>query len=106
MGLLDHFALRSLIASLPGRSLLRPVTRFKPLPITNCTESHRCPLNTWGVLGETRKLVAQVWDGKWRCMSLEGRERELDLTQCPELIRTACAAFPTLPSGTTNWPCE
>ena len=106
MGLLDHFALRSLIASLPGRSLLRPVTRFKPLPITNCTESHRCPLNTWGVLGETRKLVAQVWDGKWRCMSLEGRERELDLNQCPELIRAACAAFPTLPSGTTNWPCE
>jgi hypothetical protein len=106
MGLLDHFALRSLTASLPGRSLLRPMTRFQPLPVTNCTDSYHCPLNTWGVLGEKKKLVAQVWDGKWRCMSLEGGEREVDLYQCPELIRAACAAFPTLPSGTKNWPCE
>jgi hypothetical protein len=106
MGLLDHFALRSFVASLPGRSLLRPIERFVPLPVTNCTDTHRCPLNTWGVLGEKKKLVAQVWDGKWRCMSLEDGERELELHRCPELIRTACAAFPTLPSGTRNWPCE
>ncbi|MBN1612809.1 MAG: sulfatase-like hydrolase/transferase [Polyangiaceae bacterium] len=106
MGLLDHFALRSFVASLPGRSLLRPITRFVPLPLTNCTDTHHCPLNTWGVLGEKKKLVAQVWDGKWRCMGLEGGERELDLRRCPELIRTACAAFPTLPSGSKNWPCR
>lgn len=106
MGLLDHFALQSFVASLPGRSLLRPIERFVPLPITNCTDSYHCPLNTWGVLGEKHKLVAQAWDGKWRCTTLESGEREVDLQQCPELIRTACATFPTLPSGAQNWPCK
>jgi glucan phosphoethanolaminetransferase (alkaline phosphatase superfamily) len=106
MGLLDHFALRSFSASLRGRSLLRPLTDFTPLPVTNCTDSYRCPLNTWGVYGEKKKLIAQVWDGKWRCLERDGGEHDVGLGQCRDLLPTACAAFPTLPSGVANWPCD
>jgi hypothetical protein len=105
-GLLDHFALHGAVAPMPGRSLLRPLERHRPIPITNCTSTFPCPLNTWGVLGNDRKLIAQVWDGAWRCVKFRGeQEHEIPLHHCPELVRTACQTYPTLPGGTKNWPC-
>jgi hypothetical protein len=105
-GILDHFALRGAVRRMPGRSLLRHLEPHAPIPITNCTETFKCPLNTWGVLGTDRKLVAQVWDGAWRCLLLEGGEREVARGQCSRLIETACETYPTLPSGDRNWPCR
>lgn len=105
-GVFGHFALRGFVRQMPGRSLLKSPVAHAPVPITNCTETFRCPLNTWGVLGNNRKLVAQVWDGAWRCIQLEGGEREVDRAQCRDLIDRACAVFPNLPSGDANWPCR
>jgi hypothetical protein len=105
-GILDHFALQGFVRQMPGRSLLRRLEPHPPMPITNCTETFRCPLNTWGVLGTDRKLIAQAWDGAWRCLRLEGGEREVDRGECSALIETACEVYSTLPCGDKNWPCR
>jgi hypothetical protein len=100
-----HVGLHRTMASLGGRSLLRPLGPLAPLPITNCTELFPCPLSTWGVLGETKKLIAQAWDGNWRCLSLGDGEQERDLAQCEDLLRASCAYFPRLPNGARNPGC-
>jgi hypothetical protein len=103
LGVLDHFALASRVAALDGRSLLRPAAPApSPLPITNCTEVFPCPVRTWGLLAGDRKLVAQPWDGAWRCLRLEGGEREVEPSACTDLLPASRAAFPTMPNGTPN----
>jgi len=103
LGVLDHFALGRDRARMPGRSLLRPrPAEAPPLPITNCSEMWRCPLDAWGVLAGDRKLFAQVWDGAWRCLSLRGGEHEEELSRCADLVQTSRGLFPTLPNGAPN----
>jgi hypothetical protein len=103
LGILDHFALSSWRARLPGRSLLRPPPAAPPaLPITNCTEMWQCPLNTWGILQGDRKLTAQAWDGAWRCLTLSGGEREVDLGRCQDLVEVSRSFFPKKPNGEPN----
>jgi hypothetical protein len=103
LGVLDHFALARDRARMPGRSLLRPRPAQAPaLPITNCSEMWRCPLDAWGVLAGDRKLFAQVWDGAWRCLSLRGGEHEEDLGRCADLVQTSRGFFPTRPNGAPN----
>jgi hypothetical protein len=104
LGLLDHFALSASVTRLPGRSLLRPLTAAPALPITNCTELYACPINTWGMLDEGRKLVAQAWDGNWRCLSLVPEEHERDLGACADLVLASRSYFPELPNGAPNRP--
>jgi len=104
MGLLDHFALHASVAALGGRSLLRPLGPSPIVPLTNCTEAYACPVNTWGVLGEDRKLVAQSWDGAWRCLALRPEEHELELSECQELRAASRTFFPRLPNGAQNSP--
>jgi hypothetical protein len=101
----EHLGLRHVVSKLGGRSLLRPLSPFAPLPITNCTDLFPCPLSTWGVLGEGKKLTAQAWDGNWRCLSLGGEERERDLAECRDLAQASCAFFPRLPNGDKNPGC-
>lgn len=102
LGILDHFALTETRARMPGRSLLRPRGPVAPLPITNCTGMWRCPLDCWGVLEEDRKLISQVWDGEWRCLSLKGTEHEVELSQCADLVTASKAFFATKPNGLPN----
>ncbi len=103
LGVLDHFALAAARSRMPGRSLLRPPPSAAPvLPITNCTEMWPCPLDTWGVLAGDRKLTAQAWDGGWRCLTLDGGEREVDLARCADLVEASRRFFATRPNGTPN----
>jgi hypothetical protein len=100
---LDHFAFAAPVARLDGRSLLRPApAHAATLPITNCTDVFPCPVRTWGLLAGDRKLVAQPWDGAWRCLRLEGGEREVEASACTDLVGASRAAFPTMPNGTPN----
>ena len=98
LGLSYHVALQGWSAKLPGRDLLAPLQSLGYLPITNCTELFPCPINTWGMLGEQTKLVAQAWDGQWRCLSLTGTEREVDLGACGSLRKAACGYFQRMPN--------
>jgi hypothetical protein len=104
LGVLDHFALASVHpATMLGRSLLRPApTSPAAVPITNCTTMWQCPLNAWGVLEGSQKLTAQAWDGAWRCMELEGGEREVDLARCSGLVASSREFFPKRPNGDPN----
>jgi hypothetical protein len=104
-GIRQQLGLRHLVSKLGGRSLVRPLLPLSPLPITNCTDLFPCPLSTWGVLGEQKKLAAQAWDGNWRCLLLGGEERERDLAECQDLIPASCAFFPRLPNGAHNPGC-
>jgi Sulfatase len=103
LGIYDHFALAGARAAMVGRSLLRPLLTSPPaLPITNCSEMWQCPLNAWGVLAGNRKLTAQAWDGAWRCLTLEGGEKEVDLGRCADLVAASRRFFPLRPNGEPN----
>jgi glucan phosphoethanolaminetransferase (alkaline phosphatase superfamily) len=99
LGLKAHVALLRWANALPGRSLLAHLGQLGAIPITNCTELFPCPINTWGVLGRRTKLVAQAWDGQWRCVALDGSEREIDLDTCTDLRQAACRHFATMPNA-------
>jgi glucan phosphoethanolaminetransferase (alkaline phosphatase superfamily) len=105
MGLGNHVALQHWVTQLPGRNLLAALRPPTPMPISNCTELFPCPINTWGMLGAERKLTAQSWDGQWRCLLLEGSEREVDLAQCADLRHSACQYFPTMPNSVPDPVC-
>lgn len=103
LGLLDHFALASAAAAMPGASLLRPRGGpMAPLAVTNCSAMWQCPINGWGVLAAGRKLLAQPWDGQWRCTELEGAEHEVALERCRDLVAVSQRAFATKPNGAPN----
>jgi hypothetical protein len=104
-GLREHFALQHWARKLPGRSLLASLHPLGLVPITNCTELFPCPINTWGLLSEGRKLTAQSWDGNWRCLSLLGKEQERPLADCADLAKAACRIFPRLPNGNVSGDC-
>jgi len=95
----------ALVGKLPGRSLLTSLGPLGLLPITNCTELFPCPINTWGLLTDGRKLAAQSWDGNWRCLSLLAEERERGLAECSDLVKAACGIFPRLPNGNVSGNC-
>jgi hypothetical protein len=105
MGLWDSFAVASHRAAMPGRSLLRPYEERAPIPVTNCTGMFPCPLNTWGLYAGDRKLLAQVYDGGWKCLALDGaEERLLDGPDpgCARLRSLSKQTFPLLPNGAPN----
>jgi hypothetical protein len=103
LGVLDHFAIRAARARMPGRSLLRPWPVDPPaVPITNCSEMWQCPLDTWGLLSGDRKLLEQVWDGQWRCLSLRGGEKEIGLEGCADLVGVSRGFFAKRPDGAAN----
>jgi hypothetical protein len=103
LGVLDHFAIAKDRAKMPGRSLLRPrPATATPVPVTNCSAMWQCPLNTWGVFAGDRKLVAQAWDGAWRCISLRGGEHEEALDRCDDLVKASRGFFANKPNGAPN----
>jgi glucan phosphoethanolaminetransferase (alkaline phosphatase superfamily) len=104
MGIWDNFSVRPHREAMGGRSLLRSSTKIDPVAFTNCTAMFRCPLDTWGVLGEDRKLVAQTWDSSWSCFALRGGERSVppDDASCAALRATSRKLFATLPNGSPN----
>ncbi|MDB4938622.1 MAG: putative hydrolase [Labilithrix sp.] len=105
LGLWDNFSVAPHRAAMPGRSLLRAYQARAPIPVTNCTGMFPCPLNTWGLYGDDRKLVSRVWDGGWYCTALGGsEERVVDGPDpgCDRLRASSLATFPLLPNGTPN----
>src|SRR5581483_8598960 len=78
LGLWDNFAVAPHRAAMRGKSLLRAWEPRGPIPVTNCTGMFPCPLNTWGVYEDDRKLVARIYDGGWTCLALGGAERDAD----------------------------
>lgn len=105
MGLWDNFSVAPHRSAMPGRSLLRPYEPRAPIPVTNCTAMFPCPLNTWGVYGDDRKLVSRVWDGGWTCLALGGaEERTLEGVDpaCDRLRAVSQRTFPLLPNGAPN----
>lgn len=89
-------------AKLSGRSLLAPVTPAPPVPVTNCTSLFPCPLNTWGMLGEGSALIAQAWDGEWKCINLATGKEHGDREACAPLRAASHDYFPLLPGGQVN----
>jgi hypothetical protein len=53
------------------------------------------------LMGE-RKLIAQPWDGGWRCMDLRGGEHEVERGRCDDLASASRASFPLMPNGAPN----
>ncbi|HEY8079563.1 MAG TPA: sulfatase-like hydrolase/transferase [Labilithrix sp.] len=105
LGLWDNFAVAPYRATMRGRSLLRPWEPRGPIPVTNCTGMFPCPLNTWGVYEDDRKLVARIYDGGWTCLALDDRrEREADPDDpaCARLRDVSKRTFPLLPNGQPN----
>jgi glucan phosphoethanolaminetransferase (alkaline phosphatase superfamily) len=119
LGVLDTFALDPYRKRLRGRSLLRPLAAFEPIPITNCTAMFPCPVSTWGMLGEDRTLLAQPWDNDWRCVQHApfdwarpardelGRPARDELASpgdaaCEELRAASRQRFTELPNHTRN----
>jgi len=105
MGLWESTALESHRKRMRGASLLQPLRARAPIPVTNCTGMFPCPLNTWGLYGEDRKLVARLWDGGWTCLVLGGGEERVAGPadeKCAELRRVSQATFPLLPNGQPN----
>jgi glucan phosphoethanolaminetransferase (alkaline phosphatase superfamily) len=107
--LLDVFGIAGVIerkksGSFLGRSWLRGSFDHGPIVITNCTPMFRCPVNTWGVLGDRAKLSARVWDPDWLCTELgplDVKVPDVD-PRCVDLRRAARLVFPTLPNGQPN----
>lgn len=86
-----------------GRSLIRPFRPLRaPIPITNCTELFRCPLDTWGLLGDQRVLTAQPWDSDWQCVDLHGVPAATDDPFCRALRTSSQTWFATKPNGSSN----
>jgi len=86
-----------------GRSLIRaPRPLRAPVPITNCTELFRCPLDTWGLFDEARELTAQPWDADWHCVDLHGAPAAAVDASCLKLRASSRAWFSTKPNGAPN----
>jgi glucan phosphoethanolaminetransferase (alkaline phosphatase superfamily) len=106
LGVLDTFALDPYRKPLRGRSLLRPLAAFDPIPITNCTAMFPCPVSTWGMLGEDRTLIAQPWDNDWRCVQHAhlpaGELAPGDDAACKALRSASRAHFAELPNHARN----
>ncbi len=104
MGLWENFAVAPHRAAMRGRSLLRAWEPRGPIPVTNCTGMFPCPLNTWGVYEDDKKLVARIYDGGWTCLALGASERPADPGDpaCARLREISKRTFPLLPNGEPN----
>lgn len=105
-GVYDSVVLEAYRAELPGSSLLRPApTTPRALPISNCSAGYRCPLNTWGMLGDAHALVAQAWDGDYACMPLlahENASAPVVDAECTRLREASKVYFERQPNGAPN----
>jgi hypothetical protein len=101
-GVLDDFAAAPFVAHFAGRSLLRAPVDDAVVPLTNCTQMFPCPVRTWGVMRGGRELVAQQWDGDWRCVDLRSESVLASDAACAALRGVSRGVFPTLPNGHAN----
>jgi hypothetical protein len=113
MGLWDNFAVAPYRAAMRGKSMLRPWEPRGAIPVTNCTGMFPCPINTWGVYEDDKKLVARIYDGGWTCLALGGppgppgvgsaeRAAADDDPACPRLHDVSKRTFALLPNGQPN----
>jgi arylsulfatase A-like enzyme len=104
LGVWDAFPLLPYNNRMLGSSLLRSAPeRPRAIPMTNCTTSAPCPMNTWGMLGERHALVAQVWDASFKCVPLDDSGTVIeDGIECSWLRGRSRQFFPTLPNGNPN----
>jgi hypothetical protein len=105
MGVWDNSAVARHRAAMGGRSLLRAHEPRGVLPVTNCTGMFPCPVNTWGLFEDDRKLVARIYDGGWTCLAVSGGpERIVSEADpaCDRLRSASRATFPLLPNGAPN----
>jgi glucan phosphoethanolaminetransferase (alkaline phosphatase superfamily) len=92
MGVWDAPAIAHLRAAMPGESLLRGGTPWRPVVLTNCSSIFACAFKNWGALGGDRKLVATQNDSAWRCYDVArdpGERQDLGPGACPELAALA-----------------
>ena len=101
-GALGSLGMAPLQSKLEGTSVFASRKPLAPIPMTNCTSMFPCPLNTWGVLGEGRALVAQPWDGDWNCVDLLGRGEHVNDAGCTTLRVASRRFFSSLPGGRPN----
>ncbi len=105
-GVWDNVALAAQRATMLGPSLLRaPPTTPRALPISNCSAGYRCPLNTWGMLGDRHALIAQAWDADYSCMPLgttENTAAPVVDAECTFLRAASQRYFEKQPNGAPN----
>jgi hypothetical protein len=104
LGVWDSALLSPWRARMLGRSLLRPVDRApRAIPISNCSAGFPCPMNTWGMLGDTHSYIAQAWDGWFLCADLDTPESAIVThTECDRLHAASKTYFPLQPNGKPN----
>ena len=103
-GIWDSLSVFHRRISMLGSSLLRSAPAApRAIPMTNCTASTPCPLNTWGMLGDHHALVGQVWDSDFSCVPLDDSGRVMgDAPECTALRTTSKTYFQKLPNRKPN----
>jgi hypothetical protein len=89
-------------AAMLGSSLLGHERPRRAVPMTSCNASYPCPLDTWGMLGETHALVGQSWDKGFRCVKLDDAATPADDPECASLRAESKRYFATMPGGVPN----
>lgn len=104
LGIWESALLDSWRARMPGHSLLQaPVRTPRAIPISNCSAGFPCPMNTWGMLGDTHSYIAQAWDGWFLCVDLESPESAVvQHPECDHLREASKQYFPLQPNGKPN----
>jgi glucan phosphoethanolaminetransferase (alkaline phosphatase superfamily) len=85
-----------------GRSLLRPGTSDRPMPLTNCAGVWSCAFENWGYMRRNLKLEARAWDPEWHCFDVASdpyETKNLGRPACGDLGGLAQATFGRLPGG-------
>ncbi|HEX4337172.1 MAG TPA: sulfatase-like hydrolase/transferase [Polyangiaceae bacterium] len=85
-----------------GRSLLRPLTENRPIPLTNCAGVWSCAFENWGIMDGSLKVEARAWDPEWHCYDVDGdpyEARNLHTPACSALEQLATTTFGRLPGG-------
>jgi arylsulfatase A-like enzyme len=102
LGVSDDPGIAKYKAKMPGRSLLRPLERAPPVPLTNCAGVWSCAFENWGVMQGPLKVEARAWDPSWHCYDMEHDPYEaqsFDSPSCRELEQLAMTTFGRLPGG-------
>ncbi|MDI1481676.1 sulfatase-like hydrolase/transferase [Polyangium sp. y55x31] len=83
-----------------GKSLLGPIERTEPVPLTNCSGVWGCAFRNWGMMRGNLKLEAREWDTAWHCYDVlaDPKElRDLGAAACGDMAARAEALHGGLP---------
>jgi hypothetical protein len=102
LGVWDDPNIAKYRARMLGRSLLRPGSSDRPMPLTNCAGVWSCAFENWGYMQASHKLEARAWDPEWHCFDVSSdpyENKNLGRAACGNLGDLALSTFGRLPGG-------